>query len=96
MKQIASLDVKAGGGKAQLRFIFSGGHEAAGCILVGQRCGAVRRRCDAADAGLPPECFNWGWILVVLSTLLGLYFGNTSANQYGEGWPKVATLELRR
>ncbi len=31
-----------------------------GCHLVGQRCCALGRSCDAADASLSSECFNWG------------------------------------
>ncbi len=91
MKQIASLDVKAGGGKAQLRFIFAGGLEAAGCFLVAQldACamlqmpGYRRRVLTGVDLSSP------------VNTLRAL-FGNTSDNQCGEGWPKVATLEPRR
>ncbi len=55
MQQIASLTVWAGGGKAQLRFVFLGGLEAAGVPFVGQRCRALRRSFDAADAGLPSD-----------------------------------------
>ncbi len=59
------------------------------CILVGQRRCTFRRSCDAADASLSSECFNWGGRELSCHHTQGFTLATLQLLDAGRGGPRL-------
>ncbi len=65
------------------------------CLLVGQRRCALGRSCDAADASLSSECFNWGGFELSCFHPQGFVLATLQLLDAGRRGPRLPRLLLR-